>query len=241
MKLPNALTNIGTSVSNNISFAKQKASNGASNVSFVVTNVSSKIIKGASNFKANVTSSVKSSLTISEKNRKRIGDAVKKLENTMKKILAFVIKNRSLIFFGLTVWFSYYMAPAAAFEYLAKTGFSLTSSFVSGIFLGTGLLALKNILFPYPIRNPQENNGDITQDDKINYLLGISNICLTYLNPALSLGAAIGLAGLVTAKSAYKLFPADEIKKTELTFLVPKTLTEKKFLNVIFPEIHLLL
>lgn len=120
------------------------------------------------------------------------------------------------------------MAPIEAFEYLTIAGFSLTGSFVSGVTLGAGLLALKNILFSYPVRNAKENKGKINQDDKINYLLGIANLCQAYINPVQSLGTIIGSAGFMVVKTAYKFFlPADEIKKDpEIIVLLPKELSE---------------
>ncbi|NGX34903.1 MAG: hypothetical protein K1060chlam1_01263 [Candidatus Anoxychlamydiales bacterium] len=193
----------------------QDIRSGISNkISTVATNVSEKTAK--------LKNYVVSSLTISEKNREKI----KKLA---KKIIDFINENKSLVFFGVSVLFSYYMAPASSFEYLAKTGFSLSKTFVSGVLLGAGLLALKNILFNYPVKNAEEESkGKITKDDKINYLLGISNLCQIYLNPVLALTTSIGTLGFMTIKTAYRfLFPPDEIKKDpNIAFLVPKQLSD---------------
>ncbi|NGX48896.1 MAG: hypothetical protein K940chlam5_00490 [Candidatus Anoxychlamydiales bacterium] len=208
---------IRTGVSTKISSVTTSISSGATNVSNKVRSGAQGVLNSLSSAKSYVVSS----LTISKENREKI-NAIP------KKIWDFIIKNRSLIFFGLTVLFSYYLAPIEAFEYLTIAGFSLTGSFVSGMTLGTGLLALKNILFSYPVRNAKENKGKINQDDKINYLLGIANLCQAYINPARSLGTIIGSAGFMVVKTAYKLFlPADELKKDPvITILLPKELFE---------------
>lgn len=191
----------------------------------IKSGVSNRISNGATHISEKTTkfkNYIVSSLTISEKNRERIS-------NSAKKIVDFIKENKSLIFFGVSVLFSYYMAPVSAFEYLAKTGFSLSKTFVSGVLIGTGLLALKNILIPDPVKNSkEENKGKITKDDKINYLLGISNLCQIYLNPVLALTTSIGTLGFMTVKTAYRfLLPPDEIKKdSKISFLVPKELSE---------------
>ncbi|NGX41110.1 MAG: hypothetical protein KR126chlam4_00946 [Candidatus Anoxychlamydiales bacterium] len=213
-----------TGVSNRISDATTSISNGATNVSNKVKSTATGVLSSVSRAKSYVVTS----LTISEKNKAKIKNIPRKIMDFIKKIMNFIKENNSLIFFGLTVLFSYHMASVSAFEYLAKAGLSLTSTFVSGMTLGTGLLALKNILFSYPRRNTKENKDKTTQDDKINYLLGIANLCQIYINPAQSLATAIGVAGLVAVKTAYKCFlPADEIKKgPEITFLVPTELSQ---------------
>ncbi len=208
---------IKTDISSKISSITTSISSGATNVSNKVRSGA----KGVLNSVSSVKSYVVSSLTISKEN-------IEKIKAIPKKIMDFIKKNGSLIFFGLTVLFSYYLAPVKAFEYLTIAGFSLTTSFVSGMTLGTGLLALKNILFSYPTRNAKENKGKINQDDNINYLLGIANLCQAYINPVRSLGAIIGSAGFMVVKTAYKFFlPADEKKDPEITILLPKELSEK--------------
>ncbi len=203
-----------------ISAALQNIKRGVHHATEHVSHVTKNVVNKATTKATNLKSYVVSKLTISNQNKTKI-------KTIAKKIIDFVKSKKSLIFFGSSVLFSYYMAPAAAFEYLAKTGFSLTSSFVSGMLLGTSLLALKNILFLHPVRKPQNTDSKTSRNDKINYLLGISNLFQTYLNP-LSLGIVIATAGVVTVNTAYKfLLPPDEIKKDcQITFLVPKELSE---------------
>ncbi|NGX52675.1 MAG: hypothetical protein KR126chlam5_00978 [Candidatus Anoxychlamydiales bacterium] len=216
---------IRTGISTKISSVTTSISSVTTGISNRAADVSNKVRSGAQGVLNSVNSAksyVISSLTISKENRGKI-------KAIPKKIMDFIIKNRSLIFFGLTVLFSYYLASAKAFEYLSKAGFSLTSSFVSGMTIGTGLLALKNILFSYPIKNTKENKDKINQDDKINYLLGIANLCRIYISPVQALGTSFATLGFMAVKTAYKIFlPADEIKKDlEITFLIPKKLSKK--------------
>jgi len=212
------LHDIKTDISTKIVSLTTNISNGASNVSNTIKSG----VKGILNSVSNAKNYVVSSFTISNENKEKI-------KALPIKIMEFIKENKSLIFFGLTVLFSYYMVSAKAFEFIADTGFSFTNSLISGMTLGTGLLALKNILFSYPIRNAQKNTCKINQDDKINYLLGITNLFLVYINPVQSLRTIIGLAGFMVVKTAYKIFlPADEIQKDpEITFLLPKELAEE--------------
>lgn len=214
MGLTANVKNVGHNVYETVGIVATNISNGIGTLVHGVTSAVSSTVGKTKNY-------VVQSLTISEKNKEKIS-------NGARKIAQFILKNKSLIFFGLTVGLSYYMAPVAAFEYLAKFGLSLTSTFVSGMLIGASSLAIKNIFVSYPARKPLETNGKMTQDDKINYLLGISNLCLNYLYPTTAFMYSIASSGFMLIKSGYRfLTPPDEVEKDhKVTFLVPRELED---------------
>jgi len=114
-----------------------------------------------------------------------------KIRETLKKIIEYM----PLIFFGLTVLFSYFVAPASAFEYLNHLGYSLKSVFVEGAVFGTTVLILKNLFITKPLTK--------TQDDKINCLAGLANIGQTFLSPTYGLVNSIALAGFISIKTIF--------------------------------------
>lgn len=148
---------------------------------------------------------VNNSITVSEKNKELIKD-------TAKKIIEFVKEHKSLVFFGLTILFSFYMAPVSALEGLDYFGFSIVESFIEGALIGSSLLLLKNLF--------SSNSITKNQDDKINYLAGISNIGQTYLCPTYGLVNAVSTSGFIALKSIFNyIFPSEDRK---IYFLMEK-------------------
>jgi len=144
----------------------------------------------------NVGSYLKSHLTLSEETKEQI-------QQTVIKIKDFIVEHKSLIFFGLSVIFSYYMAPASAFEYLSYMGYSLKEVLVEGILWGTTILMLKNLFGAKPLTK--------AHDDKINYLAAIANIGQTYLCPTSGLFSSVASAGFIGIKTAFHhIFASDE-------------------------------
>ena len=155
-------------------------------------------------------------LVISQETKDKISNAAKNTaeiaKKTANKIVEFVKENKSLIIFGLSVLFAYYMAPASAFEYMSYWGYSLKEAFVEGAILGSSVLILKNL---FTSRSFTKN-----QDDQINYLSTIANICETYLCPTCGLVNAFATAGFITVKTAFnKIFASDD---KDIYFMVEK-------------------
>ncbi len=150
----------------------------------------------------NIKNFVSTSLTFS-------AETHEKIRGTIRKTIEFIIENKSLIFFGLTVLFSFYAAPASAFEYLSYFDICLKDVFIEGALFGSTLLILKNLFAAKSTK---------TQDDKINYLAGLANIGQTYLSPTHGLVGSVAIAGFITLKSTFQyLFPSDD---REIYFLV---------------------
>ncbi|NGX28057.1 MAG: hypothetical protein K940chlam1_00230 [Candidatus Anoxychlamydiales bacterium] len=151
-----------------------------------------------STFAANAKKSVLNNLTISD-------EKIAKFQKMARKVRDFIIENKSLVFFALSVAFSYYTAPAASFEYLHSLGYSLKEIFIQGALIGTAALSLKNLFFSKSLSK--------VQDDKIHYLSGVANIGQTYLSPTVGLVFAVATSGFMLIKTAVKnIFPADETR-----------------------------
>lgn len=121
-------------------------------------------------------------------------------EGTVQKVINFINDNKSLIFFGATLLFSYFMTPLYAFEY-----FNFFDTFVGGVIFGTTALIIKNLVTSLPMTKDQ--------DDKINYLAGIANLGEIYLCPACALVTSISTAGFIAIKTIFNnLFAAEDQK-----------------------------
>jgi hypothetical protein len=152
---------------------------------------------------SNIKNYLNDSLTFSKETHEKIQASIKKIEG-------FVNENKSLIFFGLTVCFSFYMAPVSALEYFSYFDISLKEMFIEGIILGAWVLILKN-LFASSLTTPQ--------DDKINYLAGIANIGETYLSPTFGLAVSVTTCGFIALKTLSRyIFPQDR----DIYFMVEK-------------------
>jgi len=146
----------------------------------------------------------KANLPPYEQFKQQIREIADKIKETTKKVQDFIVNNKSLVFFALSVLFSYYMAPASAFAYLSSFESSiLKEAIIEGVLFGTTILTLKNILGVKSFTN--------IQDDQINYLATISNIAQTYLCPTAGLTNAIKNVGFIGIKTAFhRIFASDE-------------------------------
>ncbi|NGX63031.1 MAG: hypothetical protein KR126chlam6_00437 [Candidatus Anoxychlamydiales bacterium] len=143
---------------------------------------------------------------ITKEEREQIKEAATKVYN-------FIKENKAIIFFGFTVLFSYYMAPASAMKYLAEKGLSLKTSFLTGVFLGAGVLALKNIFIAPSNKKEDPNSKKMLNDRRATLLIAISNICQTLISPIAGLVYATATAGFMLIKTAYVIFSKEEVKE----------------------------
>lgn len=152
----------------------------------------------------NVKNFINTHLTLSDQTKESI-------KKTVEKIVEFIKDNKSLVFFALTVLFTYYMTPVSAFEYFYKFN-TLREIFVEGALFGAAVLVAKNIFSMRPLTK--------TQDDKINYLAGLANVGELCLNPAQGFISAAATCGFVAIKCLFeRLFAGDE---REIHFLIPE-------------------
>ncbi len=128
------------------------------------------------------------------KNQKQI--CVENLKIVAEKIQKYFVQYHSEVFFAATLLLSYYLAPAKALKYLAYWGYSLKSSFVQGTALAGVSLALANIFELKAITK--------AANTRINYLLGVVNVCSSYINPTEALVINIMIMGAVFAKDVYR-------------------------------------
>ncbi|NGX56955.1 MAG: hypothetical protein K1060chlam5_01209 [Candidatus Anoxychlamydiales bacterium] len=130
-------------------------------------------------------------------------DAFKK---TAFKVSEFIRKNESLLFFFATIAFSYFMTPVATFAYLKKIGNSLDKIFLENFAIGSSLLIIGNV---FNLTKISEDN-----DNRINYLSGILNICSIYLGPVDAITTSTALLGFIISKTFYRnIFTFPEEKK----------------------------
>lgn len=127
------------------------------------------------------------SLTIFEKIKEQAGE-------TVVKIVDFILDHMSIIFFGLSVLFSYYMMPASGFAYLGYWT-DLSQTFIEGAMIGASALVVKNILTPKPFSK--------TQSKIINYLTGLINIGQSYLNPTFGFSFSVVTSGFILIKTLF--------------------------------------
>ncbi|MFA6119237.1 MAG: hypothetical protein WC688_04915 [Parachlamydiales bacterium] len=140
-----------------------------------------------------------------------------KMYRTAQNVCDFIKENKSIIFFGLTLLFSYFMAPTSAIEYVSHWGSSLNEALLQGVLYGAGILALRNAFSSKPISK--------IQNDNINYLLGTINIIQTCLSPTYGLiGAAMTSGGMAIKTAFQHLF---KLEDREVYFLVPDESTDK--------------
>jgi hypothetical protein len=130
------------------------------------------------------------------------------------KVKDFIKKNKALLFFFSTVFFSYAITSNATFAYLSKTKISLHKIVLENFVIGSAILIIGNVLNYTEITN--EN------DDRINYLAATVNLCSVYLSPIDAITTASAMLGLILSKTFYRnmfVFPPKKPKTKILTFV----------------------